>query len=333
MTAVRTRDAATDVVASEALPAPKGHVVAHLLRDRSALAGLGLVSLLGLGALLAPVLAPHDPNAVDVVRRFSPPSAEFPLGTDHLGRDVLSRLLHGGRLSIGATVVATAGISTIGVVLGLLAGYLVGAVDTVVSRIIEILLALPAYLLALAVTGVLGPGLVNLTIAITAVWWASYARLVRGFVLAETGRAYVEAARALGASGTRIAVRHVLPNILAPVVVLTTLDLGAVLLGLSSLSFLGLGVQPPTAEWGAMLSEGRVYLGPAPNMMLFPGAAIFVMVLGFNLVGDGLRDALDPRTRQGVARRPRRRLAARRPPPRGVVGADRNRDAPALDSP
>ena len=306
MTVVNTRSPVIDVVAAEAMPAPRGQIVSQLLRDRTALAGLVLVSVLALGALLAPVLAPHDPNAVDVLRRFEPPTRDFPLGTDHLGRDVLSRLLHGGRLSIGATLVATAGISTIGIAFGMLAGYCVGIADTVVSRVIEILLALPSYLLALAVTGVLGPGLGNLTIAITAVWWASYARIVRGFVLAETGRSYVEAARSLGASGTRIAVRHVLPNILAPVVVLTTLDLGAVLLGLSSLSFLGLGVQPPTAEWGAMLSEGRVYLGPAPNMMLFPGAAIFVMVLGFNLLGDGLRDALDPRTRHHLERRPRR---------------------------
>lgn len=304
MTAVRAPRAAVDAVVPEALPAPRVRLASQVVRDRTALVGLVLVSLLTLGALLAPVVAPHDPNAVDVVNRFAPPSLDFPLGTDHLGRDVLSRLLHGARLSIGATLVATLGITVLGIAMGMLAGYLMGPVDTVVSRVIEVLLALPAYLLALAVTGVLGPGLRNITIAITAVWWAGYARIVRGFVLAETGRSYVEAARALGASRRRIMTRHVLPNILAPVVVLTTLDLGAVLLGLSSLSFLGLGVKPPTAEWGAMLAEGRVYLGPAPNMMLFPGAAIFLMVLGFNLLGDGLRDALDPRTRGCLARRP-----------------------------
>jgi len=318
VTGVRAPRATEDAGTPEALPAPKGHLARHLLRDRTALVGLVLVSLLSLGAVLAPVLAPHDPNAVDVVNRFARPSLDFPLGTDHLGRDVLSRLLHGARLSIGATLVATLGITVIGITMGMLAGYLVGPVDTVVSRIIEVLLALPANLLALAVTGVLGPGLRNVTIAITAVWWAGYARIVRGFVLAETGRSYVEAARALGASGGRIMTRHVLPNILAPVVVLTTLDLGAVLLGLSSLSFLGLGVKLPTAEWGAMLAEGRVYLGRAPNMMLFPGAAIFLMVLGFNLLGDGLRDALDPRTRDQLARRLGRgpREHRRRPPSR-----------------
>ncbi len=292
--------------------APKGQVAHGLLRDRTAFVGLVVVSSLAVAALLAPFLAPHDPNVVDVVRRFAPPSAEFPLGTDHLGRDVLSRLLYGARLSIGATLVVTFGISVIGVVMGMLAGYLVGVVDTVISRVIEILLALPPFLLALAVTGVLGPGLGNLTLAMTAVWWASYARIVRGVVIAERSRLYVEAARAIGSSDARIVSRHVLPNIVAPVVVLTTLDLGAVLLGLSGLSFLGLGVKPPTAEWGAMLAEARVYLAPAPNMMLFPGAAIFLMVLGFNLLGDGLRDVLDPRTRRYVPHRVRRSITSSR---------------------
>lgn len=277
---------------------PKGRMVRALLRDRTSVVGVVLVSSLTLAAVLAPLLAPHDPEAIDVVRRFAPPSAEFPLGTDHLGRDVLSRLLYGARLSIGATLVATLGISLIGIVMGVLAGYFAGVVDTVVSRVIDVVLALPAFLLALAVTGVLGTGLGKLKIAITLVWWASYARIVRGVVLAERGRPYVEAARALGSSDARILRRHVMPNIVAPVVVLTTLDLGAVLLGVSGLSFLGLGVKPPTAEWGAMLAEGRTYLSTAPNMMLFPGAAIFVMVLAFNLLGDGLRDLLDPRTRR-----------------------------------
>lgn len=306
MTTVEVLSPEMGVLTGETVVPPKRQVARLLLSDRTAVAGLVLVSSLAFAALLAPLLAPHDPNAVDVVRRFAPPSKEFPLGTDHLGRDVLSRLLYGGRISIGATVVATFGISIIGVVMGMLAGYVVGAVDTVISRVVEILLALPPFLLALAITGVLGPGMANVTLAITAVWWASYARIVRGVVLAETSRTYVDAARAVGASSARIMCRHVLPNMVAPIVVLTTLDLGTVLLGLSSLSFLGLGVRAPTAEWGAMLAEGRTYLGPAPNMMLFPGAAIFLMVLGFNLLGDGLRDLLDPRTRRYAPRRRRR---------------------------
>lgn len=298
---------------SLAAPAPprarRVQLVAGLARDPTTLVGLVLISTLTAAALLAPVLAPHDPDAVDVVRRFAAPSAEFPLGTDHLGRDVLSRLLFGARVSIGATLFVTFWISLIGVVLGMVAGYFGGLLDTCISRVIDVLLALPPFLLALAVTGVLGPGLGNLILAITLVWWASYARVVRGVVIAERSKAYVEAAQAHGTSHARILWRHLLPNIAGPVVVLTTLDLGAVLLGLSGLSFLGLGVKPPTPEWGAMLSEGKTYVGLAPNMMLFPGAAIFLMVLGFNLVGDGLRDMLDPRTRR--VRRGLRRLIAR----------------------
>jgi peptide/nickel transport system permease protein len=275
-------------------------VLRGLLRDRTAMIGIGIVSSFVLAAALAPLLAPHDPNAVDVLRKFAPPSAEFPLGTDHLGRDVLSRLLYGARLSIGTAVAATLGISLLGLLLGMLAGYLGGLVDTVISRVVDVLLAFPSFLLALAVTGVLGPGLRNLMLAVVAVSWAGYARIVRGSVLAEREKAYVEAARATGVSGWRILWRHLLRNIVGPVVVLTTLDMGAILLGISALSFLGLGVKPPTAEWGAMLSEGRNYLGQAPNMMLFPGVAIFLMALGFNLFGDGLRDILDPRTRRST---------------------------------
>jgi len=260
--------------------------------------GVVIVSSFALAAALAPLLAPHDPNAVDVLRKFSPPSAEFPLGTDHLGRDVLSRLLYGARLSIGTAVAATLGISVLGLLLGMLAGYLGGLVDTVISRVVDVLLAFPSFLLALAVTGILGPGLGNLMLAVVVVSWAGYARVVRGSVLAEREKAYVEAARATGVSSWRVLWRHLLRNIVGPVVVLTTLDMGAILLGISALSFLGLGVKPPTSEWGAMLSEGRNYLGQAPNMMLFPGAAIFLMALGFNLFGDGLRDVLDPRTRR-----------------------------------
>ncbi len=277
----------------------RGDIWRSLRRDPTAMLGLGLVATLTLSAVLAGVLAPHDPDAVDVVRRFAPPSREFLLGTDHLGRDVLSRILFGGRLSIGTAAVAGLAIAVVGLVMGMVAGWFGGAVDLLVSRVIDVLLAFPVFLLALGMTGLLGPGLRNLIIAFIAVAWAGYARLVRGAVLAERGKPYVEAARAAGASELRVLRRHVLPNIVAPVMVLTTLDMGVVLLAVSGLSFLGLGVAPPTAEWGAMLAEGRPYLDRGPQMMLFPGAAIFLMVLGFNLVGDGLRDALDPRTDRG----------------------------------
>jgi peptide/nickel transport system permease protein len=269
-----------------------------LLRDRTAVFGLGVVALLSLAAVLAPLLAPHNPNAVDVVNKLAAPSLDHPLGTDHLGRDNLSRLLFGARLTIGTAVVASAAVAGIGIVLGVLAGYFGGVVDAVISRVIDILLAFPTFLVALAVTGALGPGLGHVAISLIVVWWARYARIVRSAVIAERAKPYVEAARAVGTPRSRTVVSHVLPNIIAPVVVLTTLDTGDLLLGISALSFLGLGVQPPAAEWGAMLSEARTYLSSDPLLMLWPGLALFLMVLGFNLLGDGLRDVLDPRTRR-----------------------------------
>ena len=273
-------------------------ILRRLLRDRAAVVGLVLVVLVAAAALLAPVISPHDPNAVDVANKFAPRSSEHLLGTDHLGRDMVSRLLWGARLSVGATLVATLGIGLVGLVLGMLAGWWGGFVDGLISRVIELMQALPPLLLPLAITAVLGAGLRNVLIAIVVSSWANYARIVRGAVLAERSKPYVEAARSSGASTGRIFRRHLLPNIVGPVVVMTTLELGIILLAISGLSFLGLGVQPPAAEWGAMLSEGRTYLSRAPAMMVYPGAAIFVMVLAFNLVGDGLRDFLDPRSRR-----------------------------------
>jgi peptide/nickel transport system permease protein len=236
--------------------------------------------------------APSDP------RKFAAPSQEFLLGTDNLGRDILSRLVYGARLSIGSAVAAELGISACGVGLGMVSGYFGGLIDAAISRLTDALLAFPTFLLALAITGMLGPSLEHLLLAIVLSWWAGYARIVRAAVLAEREKDYVEAARALGASDRRILFRHMLPGVLAPVTVLTTLELGALLLGVSGLSFLGLGVEPPAAEWGAMLAEGRSYLSQGWQMMLFPGLAIFLVVLGFNLLGDGLRDALDPRVGQ-----------------------------------
>jgi ABC-type dipeptide/oligopeptide/nickel transport system permease subunit len=296
-----------DTVSAEAavLLAPAKHpphrirLLQGLLRDRTAIVGLVLVGLLTLVAIFAPLLASHDPNAVDVARKFLPPSREFPLGTDHLGRDVWARIAFGARLSIGSTLLASLVISFIGVLVGLVAGWFGGLADTLISRVVDILLAFPTFLLALAITAILGPGLRNVLVAIILAWWASYARIVRSAVLAEKDKPYIEAARATGTPSLRVLFRHLFPNIVAPLVVLTTLDLGAVLLSLSGFSFLGLGVKPPTAEWGSMLNDGRTYLSRAPNMMFFPGAAIFLMVLGFNLLGDGLRDVLDPRTRSG----------------------------------
>lgn len=271
-------------------------ILRGLVSDRTAVAGLIIIIFFLLVATVGPWLAPHDPNAADVVRKFAPPSGEFPLGTDHLGRDILSRLLYGARLSLGTVAIAAAAISMLGMTLGMLAGYFGGLIDGLISRTIDALLAFPPFLLALAITGTFGPSLRNVTLAIVLVWWASYARVVRASVLAEGAKPYVEAARAIGASPLRVLRRQVLPNIVGPVIILTTLDMGAILLGISALSFLGLGVEPPTAEWGAMLSEAQSYISRAPSNMFFPGAAIFLVVLACNLLGDGLRDALDPRT-------------------------------------
>ena len=265
-------------------------------RDRTALVGVAVVALLAGAAVLAPWLAPHDPNAADVAHKLLGPSRGHLLGTDELGRDVFSRLLYGARVSLSTTLAAAAAISLIGLVVGAAAGYFGGFVDLAASRVVDVLLSLPSFLLALVVTAALGPGLTHVLLAVVLVWWAGFARVVRASVLAERAKPYVDSARALGASELRILVRHVVPNVVGPVLVMATLELGGVLLGLTSFSFLGLGVRQPTAEWGAMLTDARNYLGSAPLLILGPGICIFLVVLGCNLIGDGLRDALDPRS-------------------------------------
>ena len=289
---------ATGIIETERLQAapflPRRSLARELVRDRLALAGLAIVVLmLGL-ALAAPIVAPANPNAQDVANRYAPLSGDHLLGTDNLGRDELSRLLYGARISLFTSLAIGAGILLIGMSVGLLSGFAGGFVDGILMRVVDVLLAFPSLLLALAVTGMLGPGLLNLAVAMTLVWWADYARLMRGLVLAAKERPFVESARAIGLPGWRVALRHVLPNVISPVIVLGTLQTGRLLLALAALSFLGLGVQPPTAEWGAMLNEGKDYLASAPQLMVYPGIAITITALGFNLLGDGLRDILDP---------------------------------------
>ncbi|MCA1570302.1 MAG: ABC transporter permease [Chloroflexi bacterium] len=280
------------------LPLDRRHAAwDHLVHDRSALAGLIIVGLLLGLALAAPWVARHGPNAQDVANRYASPTWSHPFGTDNLGRDELSRILHGARTSLFVSIAVGLAILAVGVVVGTVSGFVGGLVDGLLMRVVDVLLAFPSLLLALAVTGVLGPGLLHLAVAMVAVWWADYARLVRGLILSVRERPYVESARALGMSPQRVATRHVLPQILPPVVVLATLQSGRLLLALSGLSFLGLGVQPPTPEWGAMLSDAQNYLSNAPQLMIYPGAAITVAALGFNLLGDGLRDLVDPNLR------------------------------------
>jgi peptide/nickel transport system permease protein len=246
---------------------------------------------------VAPLIAPYDPDAVDASIRLAPiGSAAHVLGTDDLGRDLLSRLLWGGRVSLVVGLVPVGVAVIIGVTLGAIAGYMRGTTDGVIMRCLDVLLAFPAYLLAIAIVSALGAGLSNAILAIAVVSSASFARLVRGSVLSLREREFVYAARLAGARDSRIIWRHVLPNVLSLVIVFATLEAGRTIIFAAGLSFLGLGAQPPTAEWGAMLAQGRGVLNIAPHVASLPGVAILLVSLGLNLFGDGLRDALDPRS-------------------------------------
>ena len=279
----------------------RSRLVCEWTRSPVGMAGTIMVAIVLLAALVAPVVSPHDPTQHHRDIRFLPPmwSAEgraaFPLGTDQLGRDVLSRLLVGSRISVlvGVTSVVIGG--TIGAVLGISAGYWGGFVDLVVSRFIDAFLAVPFIVLVLALVGVLGPSLLTIIIVLGTTGWASYARVVRGEVLSLKEREFVLAAKALGASEIRIAVRHVLPNTFASIIVLATLSVASTILAEASLSYLGLGVQPPTVTWGLMISNGRQYLSSAWWLATFPGVSIMITVLGVIFLGDWLRDVLDPR--------------------------------------
>ena len=267
----------------------------RLVRDRLTL--LGLIFLLGLTltALSAPLIAGADPIAIDPANKYLPPSVNFPLGTDNLGRSIWARIVHGARITLSMASLAMVAILATGVTVGTLAGIYGGWVDDLLMRIVDILLAFPTLILALAIAGMLGPSLVNVLIALVVVGWVSYARVVRGMVLSIKEKEYVESARALGGSQVWLAVRHIVPNVISPVVVLASLDMGNLLLSISAFSFLGLGAQAPTPEWGRMLDDARPFIQTQPQLMLYPGLAVFFTVLAFNLVGDGLRDAVDPR--------------------------------------
>jgi ABC-type dipeptide/oligopeptide/nickel transport system permease subunit len=259
--------------------------------------GLGLVLAFAFIAAAAPILAPNDPTLPHPGQGLAELGAQFPLGTDNLGRCVLSRLIYGSRLSLGTAAAATLLIMSIGVLLGVVSGYYGGIVDSVLMRIVDVLLAFPSLVIALAIAGVLGPGIVNAMVGLVSVWWVGYARVVRGVALTVRERPYIEAARTIGATNGRIMRYHMLPNVVPPITVLATLEMGQLILAIAGLNFLGLGAQPPTPEWGAMLNEGRPFLQTAPQLMIYPGLAISLVVLGFNLLGDGLRDLLDPRLR------------------------------------
>lgn len=262
------------------------------------LAMIGGVLLLGffMAALFAPLLSPYDPLAQDLYNRLEPPSLDHPFGTDDFGRDILSRVIYGSRISLRIGVVAVVIALALGTSIGLIAGYWGGLLDQVLMRLMDLLLAFPSILLAIGIVAILGPGLENAMLAIGLVAVPQYARLVRASALSVREMDYVQASRALGAGHTRILLVAILPNCLAPLIVQATLGLATAILDAAGLSFLGLGAQPPLPEWGAMLSNGRELIVRAPWVLTFPGIAIFLTVLAFNLFGDSLRDALDPKS-------------------------------------
>lgn len=270
-------------------------------RDPLAVISLVLIAFFVLGAILAPVLTPYpeqgrgEPN---ILEKFQPPSRAHPLGTDYLGRDVWARILFGGRssLSIGFLVVFIA--SMVGTPIGAIAGYFGGKVDEILMRITDVFLAFPPLLLAIAIAAALGASFVNTMIAIAVTWWPWYARLVRAQTLSIREQFFIEAARSIGISDWTIIGRHILPNVLTPVLVQATMDIGSAILTGAAMSFIGLGVRPPTADWGSMISAGRVYFVERPWFAGSAGAAIFLVTLSFNLLGDAVRDVADPRTRR-----------------------------------
>nr|WP_240511986.1 nickel transporter permease [Paludifilum halophilum] len=256
------------------------------------LIGTGMLISVLLISLVGPFLVPNDPLAVNMSERLQPPSEKYPLGTDHMGRCLFSRLAVGAQTTLGITALVIFSVIVIGIPVGLISGYAGGRLDAVLMRIVDGLIAFPEFVLAIAVAGFLGPSLINLMLSIVLVKWVRYARVVRGIVLSEREKEYVLAARVGGCSSWKILYRHLLPQILSPVLVLAALDVGTVILIISSLSYLGLGIQPPNPEWGAMLNDGRSYFQTFPELMFYPGSAILWVVLACNLIGDGLRDAI-----------------------------------------
>jgi ABC-type dipeptide/oligopeptide/nickel transport system permease subunit len=267
----------------------------RLRRNRGAVLGLWILGLFAVSGIFAPQIAPYDPYFSDLEASLAGPSPQHWLGTDELGRDILSRIIHGARLSMVIGSISVAIGVVIGTPIGLFSGYFGGWFDLGWQRLMDIMLAFPGVILAIVLVTILGVGLVNVMIAVGIVSVPVYARLVRGQVLGLKEQEFVDAARALGAGSARIVFRHILPNTMAVLIVQTTLQVATAILSAAALGFLGLGVQQPTAEWGAMLSTARQYIQLAPHTLIFPGLAIMLTVLGFNLLGDGLRDALDPR--------------------------------------
>ncbi|MGH7331689.1 MAG: ABC transporter permease [Candidatus Rokuibacteriota bacterium] len=279
-------------------PSPWSMAWKTFRRNRLAVAGLIVIALSIAAALLAPLISPHDPVQANPAGRLAPPGTpDRVLGADHLGRDVLSRILYGGRVSIAMGIAPVTTAAVLALALGLIAGYFEGVAGLLIMRTLDVSFAFPSIFLAIAITGALGPGLVNVLIALTIVLVSPIARVARTSVMEVKHQEYIEAARASGARDARIIMRHLLPNVLSPVTVYCTLLVALVVVIASGLSFLGLGVQPPTPDWGRMIAEGREVLVVAPHVAALPGLMLLIFALSFNFLGDGLRDALDPRLR------------------------------------
>ena len=266
----------------------------RLRRHKLAMTGLAIICVLILTALCAPLISPYDPIEMKPRAAFQSPSGQHIFGTDELGRDILSRVIFGARTSLTVGIISVSLSLLLGTVLGLVSGYFLGVADLVITRLMDMLFAFPAILLALLFISILGSGIDRVMLAVGLVYTPLFARLCRGAVLAERGKAYIEAARMIGCGSTRIIGRHILPNVMAPVIVQASLCMSYAIRAEAALSFLGLGTQPPTPSWGVMLSKGRDLLNHSPWLAIWPGLAIMVVVFGFNVLGDGLRDALDP---------------------------------------
>lgn len=289
-------------VAKIGTPAPppkplRDRLFFRLLRNRLALFGMIVAAIVIFTAIFAPLLAPYDPLAIKLTDRLKPPTEAHWMGTDHLGRDIFSRVIYGARISMQVGVISVLLGSIVGLVAGAAAGFVGGKTDTIIMGIMDAIYAFPAILLALALVAAFGPGLVTVMTAIAIVRIPVFARTVRSSVLAEREKEYIEAARCIGQRELVILARHILPNIVAPIIVVTTTYFATAIVVEASLSFLGVGVPPPQASWGVMLNDGRKFMEAVPHVVIFPGIAISLTVLGFNMLGDGLRDVLDPRLR------------------------------------
>jgi len=260
----------------------------------------GILIFFILAALLACYIAPHDPEKANLELRLKEPCREYPFGTDHLGRCILSRIIFGARVSLLVGLLVVSSSFVLGLAIGTLSGYYGGWLDEIVMRVVDAFLAFPSLLLALGIAGLFGAGFMNLVIALITVDWAGYARLARGSVLTVKEQDYIKAAKGLGAGDMHVILCHVIPNVISPLIVMATIGMGYVILSAAGLSFLGFGVQPPTPEWGSMLSEGKTYIRSVPYIMIFPGIAIMLTVMAFNYLGDELRDLLDPREKKDI---------------------------------